>query len=188
MNSTPDASGSHEQFMRLYATHHRELFAYVMALVGDEHQAEEVFQDTSVTLWKQFAPGIAPGMDFGSDPGRNFVRWAATVALNQVRNYRRVRGRDRHVFSESLVEQLAADRMELFEEDQSRREALGRCLAKLRDVDRQLVERCYGESRSFKQIAAEMGRPANTVYKALNRIRAALLVCVEEALGLGGDA
>ena len=185
MHSTPDASGSHEQFMRLYATHHRELFAYVMALVGDEHQAEEVFQDTSVTLWKQFGQ-FEPAA--GMSPGAAFVRWAATVALNQVRNYRRVRGRDRHVFSESLVEQLAADRMQLFEEDQSRREALGRCLAKLRQVDRQLVERCYGESHSFKQIAADLGRPANTVYKALNRIRAALLECVEQTLGLGGDA
>ncbi|QNN23609.1 sigma-70 family RNA polymerase sigma factor [Planctomycetales bacterium ZRK34] len=167
--------------MRLYATHHRELFAYVMALVGDEHQAEEVFQDTSVTLWKQFER-FEPG------PGSDFVRWAATVALNQVRNYRRVRGRDRHVFSESLVEQLAADRAALFEEDQSRREALATCLSKLRDVDRQLIERCYGEARSFKQIASDLGRPANTVYKALNRIRAALLECVEQTLGLGGDA
>lgn len=185
MSPTPDTSAVHEQFMRLYATHHRELFAYVMALVGDEHQAEEVFQDTSVTLWKQFGEfEPAPGLS----PGGAFVRWAATVALNQVRNYRRVRGRDRHIFSESLLEQLAADRMQLFDEDQSRREALARCLAKLRTVDRQLIERCYGESRSFKQIAADLGRPANTVYKALNRIRAALLACVEGALGLGGDA
>lgn len=181
MNTSPEASRSHERFMRLYATHHRELFAYVMALVGDEHQAEEVFQDTSVTLWKQFS-------QFEPGPGSDFVRWAAMVALNQVRNWRRTRGRDRHVFSESLVEQLAADRMALFEEDQPRREALKLCLEKLRAVDRRLIERCYGESGSFKQIAADLGRPANTVYKALNRIRATLLNCIERALGLGGDA
>jgi len=164
---------SHEQFMRLFATHHRAIYAYIMALVADEHAADEVFQDVSVTLWKQFET---------FEPGTDFVRWAAVVALNQVRNFRRTRSRDRHVFSNALLNQLADRRMRMLHEDQSRREALRQCMAKLRDVDRQLVERCYGDQRSFKAVAAEIGRPVNTVYKALNRIRATLMQCIERTL------
>ena len=57
----------------------------------------------------------------------------------------------------------------------SRRDALRGCLKKLPENDRHLVDRCYGDSRqSFKTAAEELGRPINTVYKALNRIRRAL--------------
>lgn len=166
---------SHEQFMRLFAVHHRRVFAYVLALTGNEDQADEVFQDTCVTLWKQFAK---------FEPGTDFMRWAATIALNQVRNDRRTRGRDRLVFSDALVEQLAERRVGLLNEDEPRRRALGQCMGKLRETDRQLVERCYADGRSFKSIAAEIGRPVNTVYKALNRIRASLMQCIETTLSI----
>jgi DNA-directed RNA polymerase specialized sigma24 family protein len=65
--------------------------------------------------------------------------------------------------------------------------ALRGCLDKLPDSDRQLVRHCYGDSRvTFKTAAEELGRPVNSVYKALNRIRRALYHCIERQLAVEG--
>jgi RNA polymerase sigma-70 factor (ECF subfamily) len=60
-------------------------------------------------------------------------------------------------------------------------------MGKLPAGDRQLVQRCYSDSAtSFKTIAEEAGRPVNTVYKALNRIRRALQQCIDRTLSTEG--
>jgi RNA polymerase sigma-70 factor (ECF subfamily) len=70
---------------------------------------------------------------------------------------------------------------------------LRRCLEKLSEKDRQLVRKCYGDGYrpqgarvTFKAVALELGRPVNTVYKALNRIRRALYECIERTLAVEG--
>ena len=68
-----------------------------------------------------------------------------------------------------------------------RRDALRQCLGKLPANDRQLVQQCYGEAESsFKTIAEKLGRPVNTVYKALNRIRRSLHQCIDRRLSAEG--
>lgn len=60
-------------------------------------------------------------------------------------------------------------------------------MRKLHPSDRQLVQRCYSEaSPSFKAIAKDLGRPVNTVYKALNRIRRVLHQCIDRTLSAEG--
>jgi DNA-directed RNA polymerase specialized sigma24 family protein len=52
-----------------------------------------------------------------------------------------------------------------------------------------LVQRCYSEHESretYKSIAEEIGRPVNTVYKALNRIRRSLHECIDRTLAAEG--
>ena len=49
------------------------------------------------------------------------------------------------------------------------------------------MRHCYGDSRvTFKSVAQTLGRPVNTVYKALNRIRKALYECIERTLSVEG--
>ena len=90
--------------------------------------------------------------------------------------------------SDTVVDLLSSDAVERVDLLESRRDALRGCLKKLTDTDRRLVQQCYGDSRqSFKTAADELGRPANTVYKALNRIRRALYQCIERTLALEGQ-
>ena len=49
------------------------------------------------------------------------------------------------------------------------------------------MRHCYGDSRvTFKTAARNLGRPVNTVYKALNRIRKVLYECIERTLAVEG--
>jgi RNA polymerase sigma-70 factor (ECF subfamily) len=65
---------------------------------------------------------------------------------------------------------------------QARRLVLPGCMRKLPPSDRELIEQRYLDSNTVVEIARQSGRSANTLYKALERIRHALLKCIEETL------
>ena len=48
--------------------------------------------------------------------------------------------------------------------------------------DRHLIQDRYARKITSQALAAELGRPANTVYKAIQRIRRVLRECIEKAV------
>jgi RNA polymerase sigma-70 factor (ECF subfamily) len=163
-----------ESFARLFAQHHRWLYAYLMSLLGDFSSTEEVFQEVCVILWREYGK---------FDPETDFRRWASVIARNKVYQFRDARARRGKCLSNEVLELIAdqaLDKSDLLEE---RRVALHNCLALLSDSDRELVAACYSEpSRNFKQVAEQLSRPVNTVYKALQRIRRALRECIDRRI------
>src|SRR5262245_13478571 len=167
-----------DSFARLFAQHDRWLFAYLVSLVGSSAHAEEVFQEVCVVLWREYET-----FQLGTD----FVKWVSVIAHHQVQRFRRQERRVGPQLSDATVDLLAHDAVERAGLLDSRRDALRNCLDKLSNKDQQLVQYCYGDSReSFKRVAETLGRPVNTVYKALNRIRKALYECIERTLGVEG--
>jgi RNA polymerase sigma-70 factor, ECF subfamily len=167
-----------DRFARLFAQHDRWLFAYLVSLLGSAAHAEEVFQEVCVVLWREYET---------FQLGTNFVKWVSVIAHNQVHRFRRQQKRVGPQLSDVTVSLLAEDAVERVDLLESRRDALRNCLEKLADTDRQLVRHCYGDSRvTFKTAAEDLGRPVNTVYKALNRIRRALYQCIERTIAVEG--
>ena len=167
-----------DAFARLFAKHDRWLFAYLVSLLGSSAHAEEVFQEVCVVLWREYET-----FQLGTD----FVKWVSVIAHNQVHRFRREQRRVGPQLSDAAVDMLAQDAVERAGLLESRRDALRTCLEKLPHTDRQLVRHCYGDSRvTFKRAAHTLGRPVNTVYKALNRIRKVLYECIERTLAVEG--
>jgi RNA polymerase sigma-70 factor, ECF subfamily len=167
-------------FARVFAQHDRWLYAYLVTLLGRPAYAEEVFQEVCVVLWREYRK---------FDPSTNFMKWASVIALNQVRKFRRTERRHGTTLSDSLVDLLAEEAVDRAELLEARRGALHGCLERLAASDRELVRTCYGDARtSFKDAAERLRRPANTVYKALNRIRRALHDCINRRLSAEGLA
>jgi RNA polymerase sigma-70 factor, ECF subfamily len=163
----------YEQFVQLFAQVHDNLFAYVFALLPHWSDAEDVFQRTSLVLWRKFA-------EF--QPGSNFLAWACRTAFYEVQNFRRTASRDRLQFDDALVERLADERDVVSEGYRQRRDFLLECVSKLSDDQRMLLYRAYDGTISIRQLAAELHRSPQTVYNRLNMIRRSLLECVERAL------
>jgi RNA polymerase sigma-70 factor (ECF subfamily) len=159
-----------ETFVELIARHHRSLYAYIFAFLPSAADADDVFQQTCVTIWREFER---------FEPDSDFQKWSQAIAFNQIRNFRRKMRRDRHVFCDDVVEQMAEQRAEAPADGDARRRWLESCIELLRPRDRELLAVSYSGATTFKQAAEKLGRPANTVYKALNRIRRLLLECVE---------
>ncbi|WP_425395288.1 sigma-70 family RNA polymerase sigma factor [Aeoliella sp.] len=172
--SAGDSNNKTEQFVALFAEHRDELFRFILALLPHRADAEDVFQRTSVVLWRKFG-------DF--QPGTNFYYWAARVAQLEVRDYCKVRGREKLVFwTQELVELIADTRHEQQEALVRRRAVLKDCIKGLKPQDRELVELRYSSHTTSKALAESLGKPSVTVYKALARIRRWLFECVERKL------
>lgn len=163
----------HEQFARQFILCQDKVYGYIATLLPRADDAEEVFQQTSLVLWKKWD-------EF--DLSRPFVPWACSIAHFEVMNFLRRQRGGRVFLSDSIMAQVAADRLNAAEDLDRRAEALSRCLDQLPTSQRDLVERCYTGADSIKQVAAEMGRTANSVYMTLRRIRNALLDCIRTRL------
>lgn len=174
-SDTDDEREQRAAFAREFAEHDRWLFAYLVSLLGNPADAQEVFQDVCVTLWRDYKQ---------YQLGTSFPKWASVVGLNQVRRFRRERKRQPAVLSDNTVEALATDAVERAELMDARHAALEGCLAKLKQRDQELIRRCYsGAYASFRDVAESQGKPANSVYKAVNRIRRTLRECIDRTVG-----
>jgi RNA polymerase sigma-70 factor (ECF subfamily) len=162
-----------EHFVRLFAQNHQRLLAYILAFVHDRTSAEEVFQETSLILWREFP-------NFRREAP--FMPWACGIAFNQLRKFWRQRKHEKLTFSLPLLEELAKESVEMEEELESRRAALGECLKRLPDEDRQLVQQYYSIKTTAQELAEKLGKSVHTIYKALNRTRRRLFDCIARRL------
>jgi RNA polymerase sigma-70 factor (ECF subfamily) len=121
------------------------------------------------------------------EPPEDFVAWGCRIAYFRVRDYRRWRRRQRVVFSEAMLEQVAESLSKPAPlQLDARREALAHCLAKLARRDRELLSERLKEGSSVRSTAESLGRSVDVVYKALARIRKALHDCIARTLAAEG--
>jgi RNA polymerase sigma-70 factor, ECF subfamily len=169
-----DLSPLTEAFASLYARHHVDLLRYVLTLVPDQVQAQDIVQETARVLWQKAA---------AYDPGQPFLPWARKFAYFEVLKFRRREGLKRRFFSDTLVETLAEERASADEFLEARRQALTDCLAKLNGRERQLLSDRYTAAHGgVAAMAAQRGATPNAISLALHRIRQRLLDCIEHSL------
>lgn len=172
-SASPTADGRYEAFLTHFTRVQTQVLAYVRALVHDRSAADDVFQATSLTLWRRFE---------SFREGEPFLPWALGVARHEVLHYWRSRRRDRLVFSEAALARLADTAASLATEADPRQRALEACIEGLPERQRQLVTLFYGHRLPAEQIALTWDRTVHAVYKALKVMRRGLLECVEQRL------
>jgi RNA polymerase sigma-70 factor (ECF subfamily) len=165
---------SNDQFMDLLTQHQGRIFGYIFAAVQNLSDAEELYQETSIVLWRKFA-------DY--QPDTNFGHWACKVAKFEILHFLRTQRRNRICFSDQILSDLAD--IPARETDNAfvdHQQLLAGCVNELQPFDQQLVELCYGSHRTVKQIAVELQRSVQTLYNSLSRIRRLLFACVHRKL------
>jgi RNA polymerase sigma-70 factor (ECF subfamily) len=176
-DQSPQQAERYESFVQAFARHEPGLRSFVRPLVPAWNDMQEVIQETCVVLWRKYDQ---------FEPGTDFLSWACTVARFEALKYRRARARDRHLFGEELIALLADEGVVEAEVRERERRALERCVQKLPHRQRELIERCYSGGASIKEVAVSLGRSATGLYKALDRIRAILMQCIEHSLAQEG--
>lgn len=164
-----------ERFLKLYNREQRRIYSYIRSLLFRPDDAEEVFQETCIALWRAFDQ---------FQEGTNFGVWSRQVARNRVLAYGKKRQRDRSrlCFGSEVLHLLAEDVERDADLIQMRQEALSTCVEKLSPSDRDLVRRRYSSNKTTVQVAEELDSSLNTLYKALQRIRRWLLRCIERTM------
>ena len=164
----------HDLFAERFVRNENRVYRYIFSLVPRRSEAEELYQETSLTLWKTWER-YRPDVDF--------VAWACGIAHNLVRNHlRRRKNQPRLLADEQVLDQLAQRRALEDPALEERRLALHGCLERLPEKERRLVEEVYGGDRSMKEIAVGSSQTPNAVYKHLRRIRKLLYDCAERKL------
>jgi RNA polymerase sigma-70 factor (ECF subfamily) len=162
------------EFGRLLREAHRELFGFIFAMLQNRADAEDVYQQTALVLWKKYS-------EF--KPGTNFIAWAIRVAQFEIKDYVKARRRRKVFFSDAVLDAIAVAYQAEPDDLRARRmEALATCLEKLSDRDRRMLKQCYSVDRDYKKIAVAEGKTIAAIYKAISRIRKALYHCIQQTL------
>jgi RNA polymerase sigma-70 factor, ECF subfamily len=167
-------SDNQDEFLRLFSRYSRRIYEFILMLVMRHADADEVFQNTCLVLWKKFDQYESEG---------SFYSWACRIAYFEVQQMRRQSQRLR-TLSEEALSLIADTALGSTDRLGQRQQALAECLQKLGDQDRDLIEQRYHYRRLPKEIAEMKSRSVHAIYRALARIHSALFRCVERQMAI----
>jgi RNA polymerase sigma-70 factor len=165
---------TYNTFVQSFAQVRRSIYAFIFVLVGNAADADDLFQEVCVVLWRRFDQFT---------PGTNFLAWAKQIARNLVMDYRKRRSRRVVTALDDKMLDLLATRFDRIQDQvEDRMEALKQCLNRLEDKDRHLLRETYEEGAPVKRIAKKAQISVQGIYKRLGNAHGALLRCVQRTL------
>jgi RNA polymerase sigma-70 factor (ECF subfamily) len=157
----------------LFLENERRIYGFIVSILPNLSDAEDVLQETSLILWQKFGQ-----FELGTD----FVAWACRVAQFRVLKFYEKQGRSKLQFDAAALEAVANEAIGMAPLLEDRHHALAKCLEALNPRDRDLLHRRYADDATPQQISSQVGRSIHAVYKALSRIHDGLMLCVQQRL------
>lgn len=177
MSPSPDRDQQYDHFVSLLARHDQAIRRFIRYLLPSRDGVDDVMQETALECWKKFS-----SLQLSGDDASEFVRWACVIARYKALSWQRDKSRDRLVFRESVIEQLAEAAPAAVEQQDQQRRAVETCLSQLKPDQRRLVLSVHSPGESVARIAKETGEQARCLYSKVNALRSVLLRCVENRL------
>ncbi|WP_235207762.1 MULTISPECIES: sigma-70 family RNA polymerase sigma factor [unclassified Alteromonas] len=159
-----------DAFATLFESEKQRLYSYIYAFVLDKAAADDIFQETSVILWKEFET---------FEQGTSFRKWSNTIVFNCVRTYRRQQKKLVLGLSDELFEQLISSSSHQENSDEKWR-ILQHCVSHLSDSAYQLYFGFYIENLSAQALADKTGRSIFGIRKSIHLLRRTLFDCVDK--------
>ena len=148
----------------------RKLYSYILTLVPNRAEAEDILQETNLVLCRKAGE---------YDVNGNFQGWAFRISRFQVMAYLKKRKRDNLLISGDIVELLAEEVEDLSHFDRMRK-SLAYCLETLTEKSREVARLRFEGNLSLADISEKLGRPMGTISATLFRIRQSLAICVRK--------
>jgi len=170
-----------ETIVHLITKHQVALRGFVSAMMPGSADVDDVVQEVNLLAWRRRAE---------YELNTNFKAWILTMAkFTMMSAWRDQRRKKETLMPEGLLVKLMEEGAEIPDSTApARHEALEECLGILRPEDRALILKRYFEDYRVKQLAAEVGRSADSLKMSLHRIRNVLATCVKRRLSLRGEA
>lgn len=162
-----------DMFFRLYTRSQGEIYAYILTMVPNTADAEDIFQETSSLMWRKFE-------EFKS--GTNFTAWGCRIAYFLILEHRRKTARTPLHYSSETIQILSEEYTRRQNEKPQRTEALKTCIRRLSEKERRLLRLRYRQALSVRQIARQWGKSVELVYKNLAKIHYFLFECVQRTV------
>ncbi len=160
-------------FVELYEADKNRLYAYIYAFVLDHAAADDIFQETSMTLWREFDR---------FEIGTQFTKWANGIAFNRIRNFIRTDKKYLLDLDDALLEAFYQNRAEAAEQANAKTDKwwhLQHCTTLLSQPLATIYRAFYIDNYKAKEIAEQTGRSVHGVRKSVHKLRKSLFDCIE---------
>jgi RNA polymerase sigma-70 factor, ECF subfamily len=171
----PDSADQrrYAEFVRLWLEHESAVRCFLRLLLDSWADVDDAFQDASLVAWQKFDQ---------FQPGTSFRNWLLTIARFKALDLRRSRLRTEMVFSDEVLAVIAEEGVAVTDELERERQCLDQCLEQLPEPQRQLLSVCYRSGGKLHEAATASGKSVAAIYKSIQRLRAALLDCIQRRL------
>lgn len=161
------------QFFRLYHGCQRRIFTYLMLLLHNHSDAEDMLQETVSTLWEIFDQ---------YKPGSSFSAWAVAIARNKALGFLRSKRQSRPYLQDEFYDDVIAYADKEADGMNVRTQALEQCVKKLSLSKNQLIVLRFKENFPMKKISQLTGKSSNALYKQMSRIYSVLNDCIKRTM------
>ena len=165
-----------DQFIESYVECQSGLYRFIATLVPNRADAEELFQEASLTAWR---------IRDRFDPMREMSPWLCGIARNLVAAHYRKQKSLAVTLDPDVVERLGQQQMDEDVVLRERARALNQCLEKLPVRQRDLVRQYYESDQTIQSFSQAQGLSAEAVYKMMQRVRLALFQCINQSMKRG---
>jgi RNA polymerase sigma-70 factor, ECF subfamily len=169
-SATPAAT---HRTQKLFVQHIHELRGFAIALVGNAHAADDIVQETFLTVMEKAD---------SYDESRPFRAWIFGIARFKALSAYKTQTRHRQLLDENLVDRIAGLPPEPEAEHEERIRQIDDCIKRLAPATKRAIEMRYKEDCAPPLIAKTLNWTLGAINVALTRGRKLLRDCVRKHL------
>lgn len=163
-----------EKYVELIVAHQSRVYSYILSLVPNFSNADDIMQRTWKTVWEKFD---------GYEPDTDFLSWAIKIANFKVLEHWRSEKKHAGIrFNERVIQEIERDARKYAEDANKYLPHLNDCIKKLNKTDLKIIQMKYYQNFKVKDISQRFGKSIFTIYKNLVRIYEVLQVCVRRSM------
>ena len=179
-NSDTNDSASNkktEEFLHLLMGSHQRIYAFILTLVPNTTDADDLMQKTTTTMWQKFSQFT---------PGSDFVAWGISIAHKKVLEHRRKHATSHVKFDNELLKIMVVESNKRSDITNAKLDALDKCIDSLGDEDRKIVQMRYKRNITVNDLAKTVGKSVFSIYRTFARIHSFLIRCMNRKLAVEG--
>lgn len=164
-------------FDRLVMEHQQRIYYFIRSMVFNPDDAKDTLQDVNIVLYRKRD---------NYEPGTNFKAWAFTIARFECLSYlSRYKKKQWTTLDTGLLETLADGAEEKADDVDDWLTALKKCLLKLSDETKFLIQSRYQQRTPLENTAQQLQTSVGAIKQKLFRARKQLKDCVLRRLKRG---
>ena len=137
-----ETNKNQERFLKMLMHNDRNIYAYILSMVPNVSDADDIMQETAVVMWRKFD---------SFDPDTSALAWGLTIAKYNVLNYYKKQGNSKLCFSDNLLSSIEKKVEKAMPEMEENLDVLKQCVKKLDSNQRHLLQLRYDQKMTLKR-------------------------------------
>ena len=168
VNSNNNSSFDKNDFIKLLMANQRHIQAFIISLVPNVNDAEDIYQDTASEMWNKYDSFVV---------GTDFAAWAITIAKFKVFHFYRKSKNSKLKFDSDICEKIASRVTSRIGSLDDHIDILNKCVRKLANNEKSLLKLRYKDELTLKQISLRISKKPPSIHRIISNIHAKLAIC-----------